>query len=181
MSRIGKAPINIPDGVDLKIDGSNVFIKGKIGELSRVFPQTIKIKQEGNILYVERINDNPDQRSLHGLSRSLLNNMVIGVSSGFSKRLELIGTGYRVQQKGKSLQLSLGFSHNVDIEPNGSNKLSADGQYFIIISGPDKQSVGDQAANIRKLRKPNPFTGKGIKYDGEVIRRKAGKAAATSA
>ena len=181
MSRIGKAPINVPDGVDLKIDGTNVFIKGKIGELTRVFPQTIKIKHEGNILYVERINDNPDQRSLHGLSRSLLNNMVIGVSSGFSKRLELIGTGYRVQQKGKSLQLSLGFSHNVDIEPNGSNKLSADGQNFIIISGPDKQSVGDQAANIRKLRKPNPFTGKGIKYDGEVIRRKAGKAAATSA
>ena len=181
MSRIGTAPIILPEGIDLKINGSNVSVKGKLGEISRDFPKTINIKLDDKILSVNRLNNNPDQKALHGLSRSLLNNMVIGVSSGFTKRLELIGTGYRVQQTGKSIRLSIGFSHNVDIEPNGSNKLSVEGQNIIIVTGADKQCVGDQAANIRKLRKPNPYTGKGIKYDNEIIKRKAGKAAATSA
>jgi large subunit ribosomal protein L6 len=114
---------------------------------------------------------------MHGLTRSLVNNMVLGVSQGFSKRLELIGTGYRVQQRGKSLELSLGFSHPIIVEPLGFNQLAADGQSFVVVSGPDKEQVGEQAAQIRKIRKPNPFTGKGVKYSDEVIRRKAGKAA----
>ncbi|MCZ6539711.1 MAG: 50S ribosomal protein L6 [Chloroflexi bacterium] len=177
MSRIGKAPITVPDGVDVKVDGSTVTVKGKIGELTRTLPATMKIDLTDGVITVARPNDEPDQRALHGLTRSLLNNMVIGCSDGFSKRLELIGTGYRVQQKGNALEISVGFSHSVPIEPIGDNTLVADGQTFIVVSGPSKEDVGDQAARIRKVRKPNPYTGKGIKYSDEVIRRKAGKTA----
>ena len=177
MSRIGKAPINVPDGVDVKIDGTTVTVKGKVGVQSRTLPSTMKIDLSDGVITVSRPNDEPEQRALHGLTRSLLNNMVIGVSDGFSKRLELIGTGYRVQQKGDALEINVGFSHPVPIQPIGDNILTADGQTFVVVSGPSKEDVGEQAARIRKVRKPNPYTGKGIKYSGEFIRRKAGKTA----
>ncbi|MDP6666227.1 MAG: 50S ribosomal protein L6 [Dehalococcoidia bacterium] len=177
MSRIGQAPITVPSGVDVKIDGNTVSVKGKNGELSRTLPATMTIELADGVITVGRPNDEPDQRALHGLTRSLVNNMVIGCSDGFSKRLELIGTGYRVQQKGKALEISVGLSHVVVVEPLGDNTLLADGQTFIVVSGPSKEDVGDQTARIRKIRKPNPYTGKGIKYSDEVIRRKAGKTA----
>ncbi|HIF71267.1 MAG TPA: 50S ribosomal protein L6 [Dehalococcoidia bacterium] len=177
MSRIGKAPITVPSGVDVKVDGTTVTVKGKFGELTRTLPATMKIDLTDGVITVDRPNDEPDQRALHGLTRSLINNMVIGCSEGYSKRLELIGTGYRVQQKGKALEINVGYSHPVPIEPIGFNTLAADGQTFINISGPSKEDVGEQAAQIRKVRKPNPYTGKGIKYSDEVIRRKAGKTA----
>ena len=167
----------MPSGVDVKIDGNTVSVKGKNGELSRTLPATMTIELADGVITVGRPNDEPDQRALHGLTRSLVNNMVIGCSDGFSKRLELIGTGYRVQQKGKALEISVGLSHVVVVEPLGDNTLLADGQTFIVVSGPSKEDVGDQTARIRKIRKPNPYTGKGIKYSDEVIRRKAGKTA----
>jgi large subunit ribosomal protein L6 len=167
----------VPSGVDVKIDGTTVTVKGKVGELTRTLPATMKIDLTDGILTVARPNDDPKQRALHGLTRSLLNNMVIGCAEGFKKRLELIGTGYRVQQKGKSLEVNVGFSHTVPVDPIGLNVLTADGQTFIDINGPSKEDVGEQAAQIRKVRKPNPYTGKGIKYSDEVIRRKAGKTA----
>lgn len=177
MSRIGQTPITVPSGVDVKIDANFVSVKGKLGELSRTFSPKMSIKIADGIVNVSRQNDEPESRSLHGLTRSLVNNMVIGVSEGFQKRLQLIGTGYRVQQKGKGLEMSLGFSHSVPVEPLGSNTLKADGQTFVVISGPDKELVGEQAARIRKIRKPNPYSGKGVVYENEVVRRKAGKAA----
>lgn len=177
MSRIGKAPIIVPSGVDVKIDDTTVTVKGKIGELTRTLPATMKIDLTDGVITVARPNDEPDQRALHGLTRSLLNNMVIGCADGFTKRLELIGTGYRVQQKGKALELSVGYSHPVTVEPIGANTITSDGQTFINVTGPSKEDVGEQAAQIRKVRKPNPYTGKGIKYSDEVIRRKAGKTA----
>lgn len=177
MSRIGKAPITVPGGVDVKVDGNTVTVKGKVGELSRTLPATMKIDLTDGVLTVARPNDDPDQRALHGLTRSLINNMIIGCSDGFSKRLELIGTGYRVQQKGKALEVSVGYSHTIPVQPIGDNTLLADGQTFVVVSGASKEDVGEQAAQIRKLRKPNPYTGKGIKYSDEVIRRKAGKTA----
>ena len=180
VSRIGKAPITVPGGVDVKVDGTTVTVKGKIGELTRTLPATMKIDLTDGVITVARPNDEPDQRALHGLTRSLLNNMVIGCSDGFSKRLELIGTGYRVQQKGKGLEVNVGYSHPVLVDPIGDNTLVADGQTFIVISGPSKEDVGEQAAQIRKVRKPNPYTGKGIKYSDEVIRRKAGKTAVST-
>ena len=167
----------MPSGVDVKVDGVTVKVKGKVGELTRTFRATMKIDLTDGVITVARPNDEPDQRALHGLTRSLINNMVMGCAEGFSKRLELIGTGYRVQQKGKALEIQVGYSHPVPVEPIGANTLAADGQTFINISGPSKEDVGEQAAQIRKVRKPNPYTGKGIKYSDEVIRRKAGKTA----
>ena len=167
----------MPSGVEVKVDGVTVKVKGKVGELTRTFRATMKINLTDGVITVARPNDEPDQRALHGLTRSLINNMVMGCAEGFSKRLELIGTGYRVQQKGKALEIQVGYSHPVPVEPIGANTLSADGQTFINISGPSKEDVGEQAAQIRKVRKPNPYTGKGIKYSDEVIRRKAGKTA----
>ncbi len=177
MSRIGKSPIPVPSGVEVKIDGAVVSVKGKLGELSRTIAPSLKLELTDGVLTVNRPNDEPEQRSLHGLTRSLLANMVHGVQEGFEKRLELIGTGYRVNQKGDGLELSVGYSHTVSVEPLGSNKLGADGTTIAIVSGPDKESVGEQAAQIRRIRKPNPYTGKGIKYVDEVIRRKTGKSA----
>ena len=167
----------MPSGVDVKVDGVTVKVKGKVGELTRTFRATMKIDLTDGVITVARPNDEPEQRALHGLTRSLINNMVMGCAEGFSKRLELIGTGYRVQQKGKALEIQVGYSHPVPVEPIGANTLVADGQTFINISGPSKEDVGEQAAQIRKVRKPNPYTGKGIKYSDEVIRRKAGKTA----
>ncbi len=177
MSRIGLAPITVPSGVDIKIDKHSVSVKGKLGELSRDLPSKIDIKLEDGVVTVSRPDDEPESRSLHGLTRSLVNNMVVGVSEGFEKRLMLVGTGFRVQQRGKGLEMSLGFSHPVNIEPLGSNTLKADGQTSVLVSGPDKEMVGEQAARIRKIRKPNAYSGKGVMYEGETIRRKAGKAA----
>ena len=165
----------MPAGIDVKIDGTTVTVKGKVGELTRTLPATRKSALNVGVITLARTNAEPERRAWHGRARSLLNNMVIGCSDGFSKRLELIGTGYRVQQKDKALEISVGLSHVVVIEPIGDNKLVADGQTFIVVSGPSKEDVGDQAARIRKVRKPNPYTGKGIKYSDEVIRRKAGK------
>jgi large subunit ribosomal protein L6 len=178
VSRIGKAPISVPSGVEVKVGENEVSVKGKLGELSRDFSPKLKVVLADGEVTVQRSDDEPETRAVHGLTRSLINNMVLGVSDGFEKRLELIGTGYRAAQRGKGLELSLGFSHPVTVEPLGSNALRADGQNFVVVSGPAKELVGEQAARIRKIRKPNPFTGKGVKYANEVIRRKAGKAAA---
>lgn len=177
MSRIGLTPIEVPSGVDVKIDKSSVSVKGKLGQLQRDVSTKVDVKLDNGVITVERHDDEPESRSLHGLTRSLVNNMVVGVSEGFEKRLQLIGTGYRVQQRGKGVEMSLGFSHTVPVEPLGTNSLKADGQAFVVVSGPDKELVGEQAARIRKIRKPNAYSGKGIIYEGEVVRRKAGKAA----
>ena len=170
------SPINVPSGVNVTIDGSHVTVKGPKGELSRDIYPKLNVTLEDGVLTVSRSDEEPDTKARHGLTRTLINNMVLGVSDGFEKRLELVGTGYRVQQKGKGLEMSLGFSHSVSVDPLGENTLSADGQTIVVVSGPNKEDVGEQAARIRKLRRPNPYTGKGVKYQGEVIRRKAGKA-----
>ena len=177
MSRIGLAPITVPSGVQVEVENSRVKVKGKLGELQMPLSPKLKLELADGVLSVSRQDDEPDTRAMHGLTRSLVNNMVTGVSEGFRKRLELIGTGYRVQQRGKGLEMTLGFSHPVTVEPLGTNALQADGQNFVVVSGPDKELVGEQAAQIRKIRKPNPYTGKGVKYENEVVRRKAGKAA----
>ena len=178
MSRVGNNPINVPSGVQVTLDGSNVVVKGQNGELSKTFKGNIEIKLKNDVINVTRNDENLITKSLHGLTRTLIANMISGVTQGFEKRLQLVGTGYRVQQKGQGLEMSLGFSHLVNVDPLGTNVLKADGQTAVIVSGPDKQSVGDQAARIRKIRKPNPYSGKGIRYLNEVIKRKAGKAAA---
>lgn len=178
MSRIGKAPIPVPSGVDVKIDGSVVTVKGKNGELKSVFHQDMTIALEDGILKVSRPSDEQQHRALHGLTRSLLNNMVIGVSDGYERALELIGTGYRVQQNGKGLTFQLGFSHPVEIQPIEGVTLEVDGQVRVVVKGADKQAVGHQAAVIRKLRPPNAYTGKGVRYSGEQIHLKPGKSAA---
>ncbi len=178
MSRIGKAPIPVPSGVDVKIDGSVVTVKGKNGELKTEFHQDMTIALEDGILKVTRPSDEQQHRALHGLTRSLLNNMVIGVSDGYERALELIGTGYRVQQNGKGLTFQLGFSHPVEIQPIEGVTLEVDGQVRVIVKGADKQAVGHQAAVIRKLRPPNAYTGKGVRYSGEQIHLKPGKSAA---
>ncbi|MFL2665318.1 MAG: 50S ribosomal protein L6 [Dehalococcoidia bacterium] len=177
MSRIGKQTIKIPEGIKVELHSSILTVTGKNDSLEYNLPDNITIDITSDELNVQRSSDEPNVRALHGLSRSLINNMVIGCDQGFEKRLELIGTGYRVQQKGKSLEMNVGFSHPVLIDPLEKNVLKTEGQNFIIISGADKQSVGQQAAVIRKFRPPNPYTGKGIKYSDEVIRRKAGKTA----
>jgi large subunit ribosomal protein L6 len=163
--------------VQVTVENGTVKVKGKLGELSRPVSPRLKVEFANGVVNVSRQDDEPETKAMHGLTRSLVNNMVVGVSAGFQKRLELIGTGYRVQQRGKALEMSLGFSHPVNVEPLGTNALRADGQNFVVVSGPDKELVGEQAAQIRKIRKPNPFTGKGVKYENEVVRRKAGKAA----
>ena len=178
MSRIGNAPIPVPSGVDVKIDGSAVTVKGKNGELKSEFHQDMTIALEDGILKVSRPSDEQQHRALHGLTRSLLNNMVIGVSDGYERALELIGTGYRVQQNGKGLTFQLGFSHPVEVQPLDGITLEADGQVRVVVKGADKQAVGHQAAVIRKLRPPNAYTGKGVRYSGEQIHLKPGKSAA---
>jgi large subunit ribosomal protein L6 len=178
MSRIGNTPIPVPSGVDVKIDGRAVTVKGKNGELKSEFHQDMTIVLEDGILKVTRPSDEQQHRALHGLTRSLLNNMVIGVSDGYERALDLIGTGYRVQQNGKGLTFQLGFSHAVEVQPLEGITLEADGQIRVVVKGADKQAVGHQAAVIRKLRPPNAYTGKGVRYDGEQIHLKPGKSAA---
>jgi len=176
MSRIGRIPIPVPKGVEVNIDGNNVKVKGPKGELARSLHPDMQITRSDDILIIERPSDQKDHRSLHGLTRSLLNNMVVGVSEGCKKTLELVGVGYRAQMEGQTVVLQVGYSHPVKIEPMPGVTLAVEGNNKIIITGVNKEDVGQQAADIRKKRKPNPYTGKGIKYEGERIRRKAGKA-----
>ena len=175
MSRIGKNPVSIPSGVEAKIDGQHVEVKGPKGTLSLDVPEPITVVLEGSEIKVSRPDDNRRSRALHGLSRSLINNMVIGVSEGYTIKMEIFGVGYRVQAKGKGLEFSLGYSHTIPIEPPEGVTFAVDGTTKFSISGIDKQKVGQIAANIRRLRKDDPYKGKGIRYEGEQIRRKGGK------
>ena len=177
MSRIGNKPIAIPAGVDVKIDGSFVTVKGPKGELKNTFNADINIAIEGNEIIVTRPTDNKEHRSLHGLTRTLIANMVEGVTNGFKKELEVNGVGYRVQKQGKNLVMNLGFSHQVIMEEPAGITIEVPSPNSIVISGPDKQQVGQFAAEVREKRPPEPYKGKGIKYIDEHIRRKEGKAA----
>jgi large subunit ribosomal protein L6 len=176
MSRIGKLPIDIPAGVTVSVNDRVVTVKGAKGELSLTVAQPIDVKVEDNQVVVTRPDDERASRALHGLTRTLINNDIIGVSQGYSKGLEIVGTGYRVQQKGQALELALGFSHPVNVEPPAGITFSVEGNTKITVSGISKQAVGECAANIRKIRKPEPYKGKGVRYAGEQVRRKAGKA-----
>ena len=169
-------PIALPKGVEVKIDGSSVAVKGPKGELSWTFDRDISFKQEDGQVIVTRPSDQQRHRAMHGLSRTLLANMVQGVSEGFSKTLEMHGVGYRAAMQGKDLELSVGFTHTVKIAPPPGIEFEVDGTSKIIIRGADKQQVGQVSADIRKVRKPEPYKGKGIRYEGEYVRRKAGKA-----
>ena len=176
MSRIGKLPIAVPGGVDVKVDGQKVTVKGSKGELSLVVAEPIRVAVEDGQILVTRPNDERESRALHGLSRTLIFNNIIGVTQGYSKSLEVVGTGYRVQQKGQGLEFALGFSHPVSFDAPEGIQLAVEGSTKITVSGISKQAVGEAAANIRKLKKPEPYKGKGIRYADEVVRRKAGKA-----
>ena len=176
MSRIGRKPIAIPAGVEVKVNGSEVTVKGPKGTLTDTFHNRITVKVEGAEVLVTRPTDEKEDRALHGRTRTLVNNMVIGVTEGFKKELEVNGVGYRVQKQGKNLVMNLGFSHQVIIpEPDGIT-VEVPGPNAIVISGADKQKVGQFAAEVREKRLPEPYKGKGIKYAGEHIRRKEGKA-----
>ena len=184
MSRIGKNPITVPQGITLTIDDTNqVTVKGPKGELVQSFNKDMHIKMEENVLTIERPSESKEHKSLHGLTRALLNNMIIGVSEGFKKELELVGVGYRATNSGQKLEMALGFSHNVVFEIPSEVKLetkSEKGQNPIItLTSTDNQPLGAVAAKIRSLRKPEPYKGKGIKFVGEQLRRKAGKTAAS--
>ena len=175
MSRIGKLPIPVPSGVEVAIEGQNVTVNGPKGSLSHVLAEPITIAQEDGTLTVVRPDDERLSKSLHGLSRTLIANMVVGVTSGYTKNLEIVGTGYRVAAKGGDLEFALGFSHPVVITAPEGISFRVDSPTRFAVEGIDKQKVGEVAANIRKLRKPDPYKGKGVRYQGEVIRRKAGK------
>ena len=176
MSRIGKLPIAIPKGVTIAIDGKTVKVKGPKGELTRAFADGISVGQEGDKLQVTRASDEVNHKALHGLSRTLLANMVEGVTKGYQKTLEISGVGYKAEARPYGLQLALGFSHPIEYRAPAGVKLTAPQPTQIIIDGADKEKVGQVAAELRSLRPPEPYKGKGIKYTGEVIRRKAGKA-----
>ena len=175
MSRIGKAPIAVPAGVDVTIAGRTVTIKGPKGTLSRDIPGEIIVRKEESTILVERPNDERENRSLHGLSRTLVNNMVIGVTDGFIKELEIVGVGYRAEAQGQNLRLALGFSHPVMVPAPEGITFEIPQQTRVIVKGIDKELVGQVAANIRSIRKPEPYKGKGVRYLGERIVRKAGK------
>ena len=175
MSRIGRLPIEIPTGVDVTVTGSAVTVRGPKGELALTVASPIEVKIEDGQLLVTRPDDERESRSLHGLTRTLIANQIIGVTTGYSKGLEIVGTGYRVQAKGSSLEFALGFSHSITVEPPAGISFAVEGNNKLTVHGIDKQAVGEVAANIRKLRKPEPYKGKGIRYAGEVVRRKAGK------
>ena len=177
MSRIGRLPVPVPAGVDVTIEGNEVTVKGPKGTLSRTIAQPLSVtRQEDGTILVTRPNDERESRSLHGLSRTLINNMVVGVTEGYSKQLEIVGTGYRAAQKGTGIELSLGFSHTVTVEAPEGVDLKVEGNLKIIVSGISKERVGEVAANIRKIRPPEPYKGKGVRYAGENVRRKVGKA-----
>lgn len=176
MSRIGKLPITVPAGVTVTIDGSAVTVKGPKGELSRSFQPVISIKQEGDQIICTPLDETREANAFHGLTRTLLANMVEGVSQGFSKKLQLVGVGYRAALKGKNLEMQLGYSHPVLVEAPEGITFEVPSQTEIVVTGPSKEQVGQVAANIRKWRKPEPYKGKGIRYEGEYVRRKVGKA-----
>jgi len=176
MSRIGRMPIDIPAGVTITVEGQDVTVKGPKGELSLTVASPIEAKVEENQVIVTRPDDERASRSLHGLTRTLINNNIIGVTQGYEKKLEVVGTGYRVNAKGQALEFALGYSHSITVEPPQGITFSVEGNDKVIVSGIDKQAVGEVAANIRKLRKPEPYKGKGVRYEGERVRRKAGKA-----
>jgi len=169
-------PIDIPAGVTVTVDGQDVTVKGPKGELSLTVASPIEAKVEENQVIVTRPDDERSSRSLHGLTRTLINNNIIGVTQGYEKKLEVVGTGYRVNAKGQGIEFALGYSHPITVEPPQGITLSVEGNDKVIVSGIDKQAVGEVAANIRKLRKPEPYKGKGVRYEGERVRRKAGKA-----
>jgi large subunit ribosomal protein L6 len=177
MSRIGRKPIPVPAGVDITIDGQTVRVKGPKGELSHILAEPIRAERaDDGTLAVVRPNDERRAKELHGLSRTLVANMIVGVTEGYKKTLEIAGTGYRVVAKGSDLEFALGFSHPVLVTPPQGIKFSVERPTVFSVEGIDKQQVGEVAANIRKIRPPEPYKGKGVKYQGEVIRRKAGKA-----
>ena len=175
MSRIGKKTIAVPKGVTVTLDGQNITVKGPKGELSVTIAEPITVSLEDGVVTVARPDDERESRSLHGLSRTLINNMIIGVTDGYSKGLEIVGTGYRVQAKGQDLEFALGYSHPVPVKAPQGITFTVEGNK-VTVAGIDKQQVGETAANIRKLRRPDPYKGKGVRYAGEQIRRKAGKA-----
>jgi large subunit ribosomal protein L6 len=177
VSRIGKQPIPVPSGVEVKIDGSTVSVKGPKGQLERSFTEILSIGMEDGAIVVTRPDDGREARSLHGLTRTLIANMVIGVSEGYSKNLEIVGVGYRAVLKGSDLELALGFSHPVVVTPEAGITFEVPAPTKITVSGIDKQRVGQVAAEIRAWRKPEPYKGKGVRYEGEYVRRKLGKAA----
>lgn len=177
MSRIGKMPVAIPAGVEVKVDGHTVTVKGGKGELTRTFNEMMDIKVEGDQVIVERPDDSREAKSFHGLTRTLIANMIEGVSNGFSKKLELVGVGYRAALKGKDLEIQLGFSHPVIVPAPENISFEVPSQTEIVVNGISKDQVGQVAANIRAWRKPEPYKGKGIRYEGEYVRRKLGKAA----
>ncbi|HEY7451871.1 MAG TPA: 50S ribosomal protein L6 [Candidatus Limnocylindria bacterium] len=176
MSRIGRMPITIPAGVEVTLDGQHVLVKGPLGTLERDVHPEMTLVQEDGVLRVERPSDAPRHRALHGLTRSLVANMVTGVTSGFTKVLEISGVGYRAQLQGETLVLALGFSHPVEVAPPPGISFAVETPTRLTVSGPDRELVGQVAAAIRARRKPEPYKGKGIRYAGEQIRRKAGKA-----
>ena len=176
MSRIGRMPVLVPSGVDVTISGRDVTVKGPKGTLSLEVAVPIEVNHDGGVITVTRPSDEGEIRALHGLSRSLIANMVTGVTDGYSKTMEIVGVGYRVQARGRDLEFSLGFSHPVLVSPPDGITFRVETPTRFVVEGIDKQQVGEVAANIRKLRKPDPYKGKGVRYSGEQIRRKAGKA-----
>ena len=176
MSRIGKLPIPVPSGVDITIDGRQVTVKGPKGQLTHSVATPIEVAQEDGTLLVRRPDDERSSKALHGLTRTLIANMVQGVTQGYEKKLEIVGTGYRVTAKGANLEFALGYSHSITIEPPAGVTFRVEAPTRFSVAGIDKQQVGEVAANLRKLRKPDPYKGKGVRYAGEQIRRKVGKA-----
>ena len=176
MSRIGRRPIPVPAGVDVTLDGSSIRVKGPKGELTRTLNDKVVVRREADEILVERPSDSPEHRSLHGLTRTLVANMIDGVTTGFKKTLEIVGVGYRAENKPFGLTLALGYSHPIDYKAPEGIELRAVNPTTVEVTGANKEVVGQVAAEIRSLRPPEPYKGKGVKYQGEVIRRKAGKA-----
>ena len=175
MSRIGKAPIPVPGGVTVSLNGLDVSVKGPKGSLSRTLPEGVTIAQDGNTLVVSPASDSRRSRERHGLCRTLVANMVEGVSQGYTRKLEIVGVGYRAAVQGKKLVVSAGYSHQVEMVPPDGVTFAVDGNTTVLVSGADKELVGNEAAKVRAIRPPEPYKGKGIKYEGERILRKAGK------
>jgi large subunit ribosomal protein L6 len=178
MSRIGKRPLPVPQGVTVKLEGSKVSVKGPKGELSRVVHEELKVRMDGNQILVERPSDESRHKALHGLTRALLKNMIEGVTAGYAKTLEIQGVGYKAEVRPPGIRLTVGFSHPVDFKAPAGIKLSVDNNVIVKVEGPDKELVGQVASEIRKVRPPEPYKGKGIRYQGEQVRRKAGKTGA---
>ncbi|MBM4235425.1 MAG: 50S ribosomal protein L6 [Firmicutes bacterium] len=176
MSRTGRKPVNLPDKVDVQIDGYNITVKGPKGQLSRELPREMIIEREDSQILVKRPTDSPQHRSLHGLTRTLIDNMVIGVTEGYSRNLELVGVGYKAALQGKKLVLNVGYSHPVEFDPGIDMEIEVPSPTKIVVRGIDKQKVGNLAAVIRRTFPPEPYKGKGVRYEGEKVRQKVGKA-----